>query len=112
MHFDELWNMAVQIFSTADMTHLGIMAVVIIAAAFFMSSFGQLLNVTALALVMYAAANLVLTIVTVGGDFMTLLQSYWDQFLAMDVKTLLVWFLAFGVLIAIVNFVISLVVRR
>jgi hypothetical protein len=112
VHFDELWNMAVQIFSTADMTHLGIMAVIIIGAAFFMSSLGQLLNVTTLALIFYAIANMVLTLMTTGGDFMTMLQTNWDQLLALDVKTLLVWFLSFGVLIALVHFVVSLVFRR
>ena len=112
MHLEELLNLAVQIFSTADMTHLGIMAVVIIGAAFFMSSFGQLLNVTALGLLIYAVANMALTLVTAGGDFMTILTTNWDAFLALDVKTLLAWFLAFGVLIAVVHFVISLVMRR
>jgi hypothetical protein len=43
--------------------------------------------------------------------FDVLLQQYWDAFLAMDVKTLLVWFVTFGILISIVYFIRSLVLR-
>jgi hypothetical protein len=44
-------------------------------------------------------------------DIATLLQQYWDAFLVMEVKTLLVWFLTFGILISIVYFIRSLVMR-
>jgi hypothetical protein len=104
--------MAVAIFTTADATHLGLMAIIIIAAAFFMSSLGQIVNVTVGALLAYAIANIILTLVTAGGDVMTLIQQSWDALLALDFKTFLVWFLAFGVLIAIINTIIGLVLRR
>jgi hypothetical protein len=112
VHFEELWNIAVQIFSTDDWVRLAIIAVVIIAGGFFMSSFGQLLNTTALALLVVAAALFARTMMAAGaGDVQTELQKVWDAFLAMDMKTLLAWVLSFAVLIGIVHLVRSLVMR-
>lgn len=112
MHFDELWNMAVQIFSTDDWVRLVIIAVIVIAGGFFMQGFGQLLNTTVLALIIYVVAMMVRAMMAAGApDFGTLLQQYWDQFMAMDVKTLLVYVLTFGVLIAIVHGIRSAVMR-
>jgi hypothetical protein len=112
VHLDELWNMAVQIFSTDDWVRLVIIAVIVIAGGFFMSSFGQLLNTTVLALIVFVIATMVRAEMAPDApDFGTLLQQDWDTFLAMDVKTLLVWFLSFAVLIAIVHGIRSLVFR-
>jgi hypothetical protein len=44
-------------------------------------------------------------------DLEALLQQYWDAFLAMEVKVLIVWFAVFGVLISIVYFIRSMVMR-
>ena len=112
MHFDELWNMAVQIFSTDDWVRLVIIAVVVIAGGFFMQGFGQLLNTTVLALIVYVVAMAVRDMMAAAApDVSTLINQYWDAFLAMDVKTLLVWFLTFAVLIGIVHGIRSLVLR-
>jgi hypothetical protein len=112
VHFDELLTLAQGIFSGDDWVRLVIIAVIIIAGGFFMQSYGQILNVTALGLVVYVITMIVRAMMaTDAPDIETLLQQYWDAFLAMEVKTLLVWFLTFGILISIVYLIRSLVMR-
>ena len=112
MHLDELWNIALQILGTDDWVRLVIIAVIVIAGGFFMSGFGQLLNTTLLALLIYVVANAVRAMMAPGApDVGTIVQQDWDAFLKMDAEHLLVWFLTFGVLIAIVHGVRSLVMR-
>lgn len=112
MHFDELMTLAQGIFSGDDWVRLVIIAVIIIAGGFFMHSFGQILNVTALGLVVYVITMFVRDMMaTPTPELETLLQQYWDAFLVMEMKTALVWFLVFGVLISIVFFIRSLVMR-
>jgi hypothetical protein len=112
VHFDELWTLAQGIFSADDWVRLVIIAVIVIAGGFFMQGFGQILNTTVLALIAYVVTMVVRAMMAEGApEFDVLLQQYWDAFLAMEVKTLLVWFVVFGVLIGIVHFIRSLVLR-
>lgn len=113
MHLDELWNLAVQILSTDDWVKLVAIGVIVLAGGFFMSSFGQLLNVTSLGLIVYVVVLMVRDLMAANAPaFDVLLQQYWDAFLALDVKTLLVWFLLFAIPIAIVYGIRSLVLNR
>jgi hypothetical protein len=112
VHFDELMTLAQGIFSSDDWVRLVAIAVIIIAAGFFMQGFGQILNVTALALVIFVVVSMVRQLMAPEApDVEALLQQNWDAFLALEVKVLLVWFLVFGVLISVVYFVRSLVMR-
>ena len=112
LHLQDLMNIASGIFSTDDWVRLVIIAVVIIAGGFFMQGFAHLLNTTVLALLIVWVALFVRTMMDPGaGDVTAEFQKQYDAFLAMDVKTLLAWFLSFAILIAIVHGIRSLVMR-
>jgi hypothetical protein len=105
MSFGELWDAAVQVFSATDLIRLSLLVIILLLAGFLMPSFGSILNATALALVAFAAAMYVRSLMGGGQDAVGLAKSDWDSFLALDGKTLFVYALSFAVVISAVFFV-------
>ncbi len=111
MSLSDLWNAALQIFSSADMIRLALLVVILILAGFLMPSFGSILNATFLALVAFVAAMYMRGLLDQGQDPMGLAKSDWNAFLGLDGKTLFVYALSFAVIISAVFFVRSAIRR-
>ena len=111
MSFNELWEAVLQIFSASDIIRLTLLVMVLLLAGFLMPSFGSILNATALALLAFAGALYVRSLMSSEQDAVALAQDNWNQFLALDAKTLFVYALSFAVAISLVFFLRSAVSR-
>ena len=112
MSFNELWEAVLQIFSASDIIRLTLLVMVLLLAGFLMPSYGSILNATALALLAFAGALYVRSLMMGGDkDAVALAQDNWNLFLALDAKTLFVYALSFAVAISLVFFLRSAVSR-
>jgi hypothetical protein len=108
----DIWNMVAGIVTSADIITLVIMAVIVIGAGFAMQGMGSLVTATFGALIVFAIALYVRTIATTGSaDPGTLAAKDWHAFLAWPVQGVIAYAILFGVAIAIVGFIRSLVMR-
>ena len=105
-----LWHSVAGIFTSSDVVTLIIMAVVAIGVGFAMQSMGSLITATVGALVLFGLATFVRAVI--GGKSATALaQADWHSLLALQVQVLLSYAIAFAVVIAVVHYVRSLVMR-
>lgn len=108
----DLWHSVVGIFTSADMITLGIIIVIALAAGFMMESLGSLVTMTFAALVVFAVATYLRAIAMGGGkDASAVAQTDWHNLLGLQVQVILAYAIAFAVVIAIVHFIRSLVLR-
>lgn len=105
-----LWHSIMAIISSSDTVTLVIMAVVVIGAGFAMQSMGSLVTATFGALVLFGLATFVRASLT-SKNTVGLAQSDWHSLLALQVQVLLSYAVAFAVVIAVVHYVRSLVMR-
>ena len=112
MSFSELWDAVLQIFSASDIIRLSLLVVILLLAGFLMPSYSAILNATALALLAFAAALYLRTLIGGDQDAVSLAQANWNEFLALDAKTLFVYALSFAVVISAVFFLRSMVSRH
>ena len=96
--------------SAGDWITLGLIAVIAIAAGFMMQGMGSLVNTTVVALVVFGLALFVVGI-TKGGNAAALAESDWKALLAWQVHGLLAYTILFGVIIAVVQVIRSVVMR-
>lgn len=98
------------VFGNASAISLVIMLVVVLAGGLALHSFGRLVSVTFWALVVYGLAELFL-LLTKGVGIAELPDRGWSTLKTMMVNDLVVYFIAFAVLISVVHLV-SGAVRR
>ncbi len=113
----DLWNQITQIFTSADMITLAIIAIVVIGVGWMTESLASIVTMTFLGLVAFGILEYVRALTGVGmpagnhPDAMTLAQTDWHNLLAMQVQVLVAYAIAFAVLIGIVSTIKSLVFR-
>jgi hypothetical protein len=105
-----LWHSIAGIITSADTVTLIIMAVVAIGAGFAMQGIGSIVTATFGALVLFALATFVRAALA-SKNAMSLAQSDWHSLLMMQVQVVLSYAIAFAVVIAIIHYIRSLLVR-
>ena len=105
-----LWHSISAIITSSDAVTLAIMAVVAIGAGFAIQSMGALVTATFGALVIFALAEFVREALK-GKSAGAVAVSGWHSLLAMQVQILIAYAIAFGVVIALVRTVRSVVMR-
>lgn len=108
--FVDLWQSIGAVFGSFDSISFTIMALVSVGAGFMMTGMGSIVTATFGALIVFALANFARTALT-AKDTQGLARSDWHDFLALPLHTLAVYALVFGVLIAIIYGLRSLVRR-
>ena len=102
----EMWDIVLRVFGSADTISLVIMLVVVVAAGMALGQVGRIVQVTVGALVMYGLLRLAYTI-TQGADPMSLPSTAWSGLKVMSVGDLAVYFLAFAIVITVVHIIRS-----
>ena len=105
-----IWHTITGIVSSSDVVTLIIMAVIAIGAGFAMQSMGSIVTATFGALVLFGLATFVRAAIP-SKSAMALATADWHNLLAMQVQTLLAYAIGFGVVILIVSYIRSLVMR-
>jgi hypothetical protein len=105
-----LWHSITGIVTSADVVTLIIMAIIAIGAGFAMQSMGTIITATFGALVIFGIAEFAREAIK-GKSATTLAQTDWHSLLGMQVGALIAYAILFGVVIAIVHTVRSLVMR-
>jgi hypothetical protein len=100
----EMWDMVMQVFGGADTISLIIMLVVVVGAGMALGGLGRIVQVTVGALVIYGLLRLAYTI-TQGAEATALPTTAWNDLKIMSVGTLVVYFLAFAIVITIVHLI-------
>lgn len=94
-----------------DMITLGIAIVVAVAAGFVMPTMGQILTNTFIALIGFAVLSYANAVLIGGQNASAHLDASWHQFLALPMLTLVAYAILFGVAVAIVGTIRSVVLR-
>lgn len=106
----DIWHAIQALVTSADYWTLGAAILVVIVAGFIMESLGSLISVTFVSLIVFVLLKYVLAL-TIGGqhDAEALATQYWQAFVDLKMLTLLAYVVVFGVLIAVVNMIRSVV---
>jgi len=106
----DIWHTIHALVTAADYYTLGAAILIIIIAGFLMEGIRSVVPVTLVALLAFALVKFVLAM-TVGGhhDVEILATDYWNAFAGMKALLLLAYALIFGVLIAVVNVIRSII---
>jgi len=107
----EIWHAVQGIVTSADTITLVIGVVVLLAAGFMMQSFNAIVSATVLALVGFALVGFIRAVTMGGQNFSAYAHTDWHNFLALPMLTLVAYAALFAVLIAVVHFVRSAVLR-
>jgi hypothetical protein len=106
----DLWHSIVGIVTTGDWVTLAIMVVIALAVGFAMQNFGSIVTATFAALVVFGLATFARGAAG-SKDALALAKTDWHSLLGLTVHSLLAYAVAFAVVIGIVSFVRSLVMR-
>jgi len=106
----EIWGAIHAILLGSGVVPLVLIAVIAIGAGFMMQNFNSIVSTTFVALIAFALATYVYAIMR-GAPAEASAQADWHNFLDLHMLTLLAYALTFAVLIAIVHFLRSLVMR-
>ncbi len=106
----DFWHSVVGIVTTGDWITLAIMAVVALAAGLAMQNFGSIVTATFAALVVFGLATYIRAAAG-AKDAIALAKSDWHGLLGLTVHSVLVYAIAFAVVIGIVHMVRSVVMR-
>lgn len=109
----DLWHSITGIAASGDWISLAIMVVIALAIGFAMQNYGSIVTATFAALVIFGVATYIRA-VAMGGknaSASALAQTDWHNFLSLTMHSLLAYAIAFAVVISIVHFVRSLVMR-
>lgn len=106
----DLWHSVVGIVTAGDWITLAIMAVVALATGFMMQNLGSLVSATIGAMVVFAIAIFIRAAIS-AKDAIALAQTDWHNLQAVTVHSLLAYAIAFAIVIGVVHFVRSLVMR-
>lgn len=100
----DIWSNVETVFISGDPISSGIALVIaLVAGLLIMKSFGQIINMVVGSLVVFGLAQVVYGIVTGGADVSTetAISNSWDSFMAVTMGVLLVYFIAFFVVISV-----------
>jgi len=105
----DIWSNVEAVFLSGDYVTGGMALVIAVFAAVVMNSFGQIINTTFGALVVFGLAQVVYGVATAEADVSTeaSIRASWDAFMAVSMGVLLVYFIAFFVVISIVYMIKS-----
>ncbi len=106
----DLWHSINGIFTSSDLITLAIMAVVAIGAGILMQTMASIVTATFGALVIFAVAVFVRAAIK-AKDAEMLASSDWHNLLGLQLRSLIAYAIAFGVVIAITHTVRTLVQR-
>lgn len=100
----EMWDIVMRVFGSADTISLVIMLVVVVGAGMALGAFGRIVQVTVGALVIFGLLRLAYT-VTQGAEATALPSTAWNDLKVMSVGDLTVYFIAFAIVISIVHLI-------
>lgn len=100
----EMWNSVVAIFGGADSVSLIIMLLVVVAAGLVLGGLGRIVQVTVGALVIFGLLKLAYSL-SQGAQAETLPMTAWSNLKVMNVGDLVVYFIAFAVVISAVHLI-------
>lgn len=107
----EMWEIVMRVFGGADSISLIIMLFVVVAAGMALGELRRIIQVTVGALAIFGLLRLGYTI-TQGAEPTALPMTAWGDLKAMTVGDLVVYFLAFAIVISIVHAIRNAVVNR
>ncbi|MBP6012792.1 MAG: hypothetical protein KBA31_11240 [Alphaproteobacteria bacterium] len=102
----EMWDIVLRVFGSADTISLVIMLVVVVASGMVLGRVGRIIQVTVGALIMFGLIRLAYT-VTQGAEPTALPSTAWNGLKVMSVGDLTVYFLAFAIVITVVHIIRS-----
>jgi hypothetical protein len=100
----EMWDIVMRVFGGADSISLILMLVVVVGAGMLLGEWRRIVQVTVGALVIFGLLRLGYAI-TQGAEPMALPTTAWNDLKVMMVGDLVVYFLAFGIVITIVHLI-------
>lgn len=106
----DIWTAVHGIIATSGMIPLILMAVIALAAGFMMQNFSSIVSATIVAMIAFALATYAYAVAR-GASAAASAQADWHNFLGLHMLTLLAYAITFGVAIAVVHVVRSLVMR-
>ena len=107
----DIWHTIQGIMTHADWITLAMIAVVVLAAGFAIESMNSVLSATVLGLIGFVLL-IFLRAVTLGKqDFTAYAHTGWHDILALQMLTLIAYFIIFAVLIGVVHLIRSVVFR-
>ena len=104
----EMWDIVMKVFGGADAISLVIMLLVVVMFGLMLRSFGDIITLTVSALIVYGLARLAYTVYQ-GADPGSLAGTAWQDLKAMAVGDLVVYFLAFAIVMGVVSAIRSMV---
>ena len=109
----DLWHSIVGIVTTSGWITLAIMLVIAIGAAFMIEGVGSLVTATVGALVVFGLATTIYAAATAksGANWSGMPQSDWTALHSVTVPTLLAYAIVFAVVIGVLSFIRSIVLR-
>jgi hypothetical protein len=107
----EMWEIVMRVFGGADSISLIIMLFVVVAAGMALGELRRIIQVTVGALAIFGLLRLGYTI-TQGAEPMALPMTAWSDLKAMNVGDLVVYFLAFAIVISAIHAIRNAVVNR
>jgi hypothetical protein len=100
----EMWDIVMRVFGGADSISLIIMLVVVVGAGMALGGLGRIVQVTVGALAIFGLLRIAYTL-TQGAQPGALPQTAWNDLKVMSVGDLVVYFVAFAVVITIVHLI-------
>jgi hypothetical protein len=100
----EMWDIVMRVFGGADSISLVIMLLVVVGAGLALGQFGRIVQVTVGALAIVGLLRLAYSL-TQGADPVALPSTAWNDLKVMSVGDLVVYFLAFAIVISIVHLI-------
>lgn len=106
----DMWDIVSRVFGGADTVSLVIMLLVVVAFGLMLHRFADIITLTVSALIIFGLLRLAYS-VTQGADPAALANTAWGDLKVMTVSDLVVYFLAFAIVIAIISTIRSVVAR-
>lgn len=109
----DLWHAIIGIVTTSGAIPLVIMLVIAVAAAFMIEGMGSLVSATVGALIVFGLASTIYAAATAkgGANWSGMPQADWTTLHQFTVASLIAYAILFAVVIGVINFVKTLVVR-
>ena len=98
----DMWDIVMRVFGSADTVSLIIMLLVVVLFGLMLRSFGDVITLTVSALIVYGLARLAYSVYK-GADPGSLLGTAWGDLKVMSVGDLVVYFLAFAIVMGVVS---------
>jgi len=106
----DMWDIVMRVFGSADTVSLVTMLLVVVLFGLMLRSFGDVITLTVSALIVYGLARLGYSVYQ-GADPAVLAGTAWGNLKVMPVGDLVVYFLAFAIVMGIISTIRSMVAR-